>query len=184
MRTLLLLTTLASTLALPVHADETPAAFPLWPAGAPGSEARAAEPETLEGTNVCNVHNPSLTPYLPAPEKATGTAVIICPGGGHRKLCLGHEGGALAEWFQAAMPRASSAGRRPTPASSIPTPASLNTPANPSVRSAAAGSPPTRPPCEPVTTIRPASSGRTSEAESTSTMRRGHRPGRPGRLRE
>jgi endo-1,4-beta-xylanase len=75
--------------------------LPLWPNGAPGSEARASEPETLEGTNVCNVHNPSLTPYLPDPAKATGTAVIICPGGGHKKLCLGHEGGALAEWFQA-----------------------------------------------------------------------------------
>lgn len=99
MRTLLLLTTLISTLT--AKADRTPVSFPLWPQGAPGSEARAAEAETLEGSNVCNVHNPSLTPYLPAPDKATGTAVIICPGGGHRKLCLGHEGGALAEWFQA-----------------------------------------------------------------------------------
>jgi acetyl esterase/lipase len=75
--------------------------IPLWPAGAPGSESRAGEAETLEGSNVSNVHNPSITPYLPATDQATGTAVIICPGGGHRKLCLGHEGGALAEWFQA-----------------------------------------------------------------------------------
>jgi endo-1,4-beta-xylanase len=94
MRHLILLATLLSPLAA---ADS----FPLWPNGAPGSEARATEPETLEGTNVCNVHNPSLTPYLPDPAQATGTAVIICPGGGHKKLCLGHEGGALAEWFQA-----------------------------------------------------------------------------------
>jgi acetyl esterase/lipase len=78
----------------------SPSPIPLWPQGAPGSEARAAESETLEGSNVCNVHNPSLTPYLPAQDKATGTAVIICPGGGHKKLCLGHEGGALAQWFQ------------------------------------------------------------------------------------
>jgi acetyl esterase/lipase len=94
MRPLILLATLLSPLAA---ADS----FPLWPNGAPGSEARATEPETLEGTNVCNVHNPSLTPYLPDPAQATGTAIIICPGGGHKKLCLGHEGGALAEWFQA-----------------------------------------------------------------------------------
>lgn len=94
MRPLILLATLLS----PLTAAES---FPLWPNGAPGSEARATEPETLEGTNVCNVHNPSLTPYLPDPAQATGTAVIICPGGGHKKLCLGHEGGALAEWFQA-----------------------------------------------------------------------------------
>ncbi len=79
---------------------DLPAAIPLWTQGAPGSEARAAEPEKIEGSNVCNVHNPSLTPYVPAPDKSTGTAVIICPGGGHSKLCLGHEGYALAEWFR------------------------------------------------------------------------------------
>ena len=81
------------------HAD-TPAALPLWPMGAPGSEARSAEPEKAEGSNVVNIHNPSITPFVPAADKSTGTAVIICPGGGHSKLCLGHEGYALAEWFR------------------------------------------------------------------------------------
>lgn len=80
--------------------DKLPRALPLWPKGAPGSEARAAEAEEVVGSNVCNVHNPSLTPYVPDPDKTTGTAVIICPGGGHSKLCLGHEGYALAEWFR------------------------------------------------------------------------------------
>jgi acetyl esterase/lipase len=77
-----------------------PQALPLWPAGAPGSEARKAEAEVVDGSNVCNVHNPTLTPYVPEGDKSTGTAVIICPGGGHSKLCLGHEGYALAEWFR------------------------------------------------------------------------------------
>lgn len=77
-----------------------PRAIPLWPQGAPGSEARAAEAEKVIDANVCNVHNPSLTPYIPDADKSTGTAVIICPGGGHSKLCLGHEGYALAEWFR------------------------------------------------------------------------------------
>jgi acetyl esterase/lipase len=79
---------------------KVPAAVPLWLKGAPGSESRAAEVEEITGSNVCNVHNPTLTPYVPAGEKSTGTAVIICPGGGHSKLCLGHEGYALAEWFR------------------------------------------------------------------------------------
>jgi len=57
------------------------------------------EPETLEGSNVTNVHHPSITPYFPDESKATGTAVLIAPGGGHKKLCLGHEGDSLAEWF-------------------------------------------------------------------------------------
>lgn len=76
-----------------------PAKIPLWPDGAPGSEARRDEPEKSEGSNIFNVHNPSITPYLPADQKATGTAVIIAPGGGHRVLCLGHEGDALGQWF-------------------------------------------------------------------------------------
>lgn len=80
-----------------------PAAIPLWTAGAPGSESRRNEPEHEDRgpgkCNVSNVHNPSITPFLPKPEHATGTAVIIAPGGGHRVLCLGHEGDALAEWF-------------------------------------------------------------------------------------
>lgn len=80
-------------------ADEPPAALPLWPQGAPGSEARAAEPEKLDKSNVANVHNPSITPFLPAADKATGVAVIIAPGGGHSKLCLGHEGYALGQWM-------------------------------------------------------------------------------------
>ena len=77
-----------------------PPAMPLWPKGAPGSEGRSAEAEEVIGSNVCNVHNPTLTPYLPDEAKATSTAIIICPGGGHSKLCLGHEGYALAEWFR------------------------------------------------------------------------------------
>ncbi len=78
-------------------------AIPLWPDGAPGSEARKNEPEKVDAkpgqNNVSNVHNPSITPFLPATDKATGTAIIIAPGGGHRVLCLGHEGDSLAQWF-------------------------------------------------------------------------------------
>ncbi len=71
----------------------------LWKNGAPGFEAKKDEPEKKEGANVTNVHNPSITAFFPDKSKNTGTAVIIAPGGGHRKLCLGHEGDALAEWF-------------------------------------------------------------------------------------
>ena len=90
---------IASAIFTPAFAADQPAAIPLWPHGAPGSEARAAEPEKLDGSNVTNVHNPTITPFIPATD-ATGTAVIIAPGGGHSKLCLGHEGYALAEWFR------------------------------------------------------------------------------------
>jgi acetyl esterase/lipase len=96
------LATLLSTLitASLLAADAPPAALPLWKEGAPGSESRKDEAEKVEGSNVTNVHNPSITPYLPTAEKATGVAVIIAPGGGHQKLCLGHEGYELGEWFR------------------------------------------------------------------------------------
>src|SRR4026208_1258815 len=90
---------LSSAAAFAELPKDVPAAISLWSKGAPGSEARASEAEQFVGDNCGNVHNPTLTPYVPAHEKATGTAVIICPGGGHSKLCLGHEGYALAEWF-------------------------------------------------------------------------------------
>jgi endo-1,4-beta-xylanase len=89
--------TLARAADLPT---DLPPAIPLWSKGAPGSEARAAEPEKVDGTNVSNVHNPTITPFIPPADKATGVAVLIAPGGGHSKLCLGHEGYALAQWFQ------------------------------------------------------------------------------------
>ena len=81
------------------QAADLPAALPLWPHGAPGSESRVSEPEKMDGSNVTNVHNPTITPFIPTSD-ATGVAVIIAPGGGHSKLCLGHEGYALAEWFR------------------------------------------------------------------------------------
>lgn len=38
------------------------------------------------------VIHPTLTIYLPEKSKATGTAVIICPGGGYQVLAMSHEG--------------------------------------------------------------------------------------------
>ncbi len=52
---------------------------PLWPDGAPGALGRADK------------DIPSLTPYFPEPAKATGAAVVICPGGGYGGLAP-HEG--------------------------------------------------------------------------------------------
>jgi endo-1,4-beta-xylanase len=48
--------------------------------------------------SIWSIHNPSLTPYLPK-EKATGTAMLVIPGGGHRVLAITHEGYNVAEWL-------------------------------------------------------------------------------------
>lgn len=95
-----LILSVTSLLAVEQPSKSYPSPMPLWAHGAPGSEARTAEPEKIEGANVSNVHSPSITAFLPAPDKNTGLAILIAPGGGHSKLCLGHEGYALAEWFQ------------------------------------------------------------------------------------
>ena len=73
--------------------------IPLWPNGAPGSEARKDEPEKVAGTNISNIHQPTLLAYLPPKDKATGAAVIVAPGGGHQRLVMQHEGYAVAEWL-------------------------------------------------------------------------------------
>jgi acetyl esterase/lipase len=46
-----------------------------------------------------NVSEPTLTVFLPAKEKATGAAVIVCPGGGYGMLAIGHEGYDVAKKF-------------------------------------------------------------------------------------
>ena len=48
---------------------------------------------------ISNVHNPTITPYLPAADKATGIAVVVAPGGGHRLLAISHEGYDVGQWL-------------------------------------------------------------------------------------
>lgn len=93
--------------AAPATESAHPASLPLWPDGAPGSEARKNEPEEISWRQepdivfpvVSNIHNPSLTPFLPAKDKATGCAVIIAPGGGHMQHTIDREGYDLARWL-------------------------------------------------------------------------------------
>jgi endo-1,4-beta-xylanase len=76
----------------------------LWPNGAPGSEGKTAPQKTRitpQGDIVISsVHKPSVTPYLPAADKATGVAVIVAPGGGHSELWISHEGYSPAKWLR------------------------------------------------------------------------------------
>ncbi len=67
------------------HAQPTNS-FPLWPDGAPG--ALGKEPKDI----------PTLTVYMPDPAKASGAAMVICPGGGYGHLA-DHEGKLYAQWL-------------------------------------------------------------------------------------
>src|SRR5438128_601721 len=82
---------IASLLAANLWAAETNQVIPLWPDGAPGFEARRNEPEQGDGS-IRNIHNPSLTVFLPPKEKANGAAALIFPGGGFRTVVFNAEG--------------------------------------------------------------------------------------------
>jgi dienelactone hydrolase len=93
--------------ARPGKEPEHPAPISLWPSGAPGFENLRDSKEVVtemgsgRGTwiAVSNVHNPTITPFLPEPENATGCAVVVAPGGGHRLLAISHEGYSVGEWL-------------------------------------------------------------------------------------
>jgi endo-1,4-beta-xylanase len=72
----------------------------LWPSGAPGSPATIPPEEWNPVTDgfhrVKNIHNPSLTVFLPPKNLANGAAFVICPGGGHNYLVMDLEGANVA----------------------------------------------------------------------------------------
>ncbi len=58
----------------------------LWEGEAPGALGQADQ------------DIPTITPYLPAAEKSSGTSIVVCPGGGYGHLA-GHEGEGYAKWL-------------------------------------------------------------------------------------
>jgi acetyl esterase/lipase len=92
----------------PAHAaPATPQVVYLWPSGAAtlqGANEKeiTAPPDPRPGqpiTQIRNVHNPSIEVHLPPPDKATGVAMIVAPGGGHRQLVWATEGTEVADWL-------------------------------------------------------------------------------------
>ena len=84
-----------------------PLVIDLWPGKPPGElPVRGAEKtfihtSPLYGTNslITNVTKPTLTVYLPPRDRNTGTAMVICPGGGYWDLYWVLEGEQVAAWL-------------------------------------------------------------------------------------
>ncbi len=90
---------MALVLAIASAAQAAPEQIPLWSHGAPGFESRRDEPEEARDYWVRNIHNPSITAFLPPADKANGAAVVVVPGGGHRELVFDAEGRDAAEYL-------------------------------------------------------------------------------------
>ncbi len=93
-------------LATPATAAE-PIVLDLWPGAVPGDvgitreETSRVHPSPLVGPTklVTNVSRPTLSVYRPDPEDNTGSAMIICPGGGYWDLYWELEGEEVAAWL-------------------------------------------------------------------------------------
>jgi acetyl esterase/lipase len=77
----------------------------IWNGNTPNLKSGAENiPEVIKddptwSTLISKVSKPTIEVYLPAPEIATGTGVVICPGGGYVQLAWDHEGQQVARWF-------------------------------------------------------------------------------------
>lgn len=82
-----------------IYALETPAepnAIPLGTGGVANQPAQETWFRQWGDPMARNITRATLTPFLPAPGKANGTAVIVAPGGGFRWLSMGNEGWEVA----------------------------------------------------------------------------------------
>jgi acetyl esterase/lipase len=77
--------------------------LPLYPGKVPNSKPSTVKEEIVSNpevdTLIYKVSNPTLTMFLPSSEKANGSAVIICPGGGYHVLLINREGRKIARAF-------------------------------------------------------------------------------------
>ncbi|MBL9188692.1 MAG: alpha/beta hydrolase [Opitutaceae bacterium] len=107
MKNILLSTALGAAASLQAAA---PLVLDVWPATPPG-ETRTLPPEAdqtkdsdklIAGRRIIklgNVSTPQIAVYRPAKEKDTGTAIVICPGGGFNILAYDLEGTEVAAWL-------------------------------------------------------------------------------------
>jgi acetyl esterase/lipase len=76
----------------------------IWPGVAPGSETWKQQERKVEntpvGTVIFNVVTPTITTFLPEKSKATGTGIIIAPGGAFVALAIDLEAYDLARYLQ------------------------------------------------------------------------------------
>ena len=80
----------------------------LWPGEPPDEKQKVGPERYLEGKpgqaeikRLTDVGTPTVTIYPPPPEKHTGCAVLVAPGGGYSILAIEHEGTQVCAWLNA-----------------------------------------------------------------------------------
>jgi acetyl esterase/lipase len=90
---------LLTGIAFVAHAQET-TPLPLYTHGIPNAKSIPADYVEVADRSVAKmVTIPTLTPFFAPKDKANGTAVIICPGGGYSNVVIGREGYSIAQKF-------------------------------------------------------------------------------------
>src|SRR5690554_3923828 len=88
---------------IPIGMMEAQQELPLYSGSVPNSkpvtEAEKGSFNLEQDGIVRKVSRPTLSVYSPAADKANGSAVIICPGGGYHALVIQREGRDLAMAF-------------------------------------------------------------------------------------
>lgn len=82
-----------------IATPDQPTAIVLGTGPLPGTRRAEAWHRQYGSVFARNVTVATLTPFLPDPTKATGTAVIVAPGGGFRSLSMQNEGWNVARAF-------------------------------------------------------------------------------------
>lgn len=91
----------------PAPAADEPLVFAVWPGVVPGDHGtigpeRVRSPEeapTKDAKWITGVTKPTITVFRPSRDQDTGTAVVICPGGGYWNLAWDLEGEEVAAWL-------------------------------------------------------------------------------------
>ena len=73
--------------------------MPIWPEGVPNKPAALAAESEDEPFRPTNISEPTLSVFAAPAAARTGAAVIICPGGGYRRLAIDKEGYDVAAWL-------------------------------------------------------------------------------------
>ncbi|WP_202424186.1 sialate O-acetylesterase [Duganella lactea] len=81
----------------PIPAPAQPGAIPLNTGPLPGAATQESWHRQYRSVFTRNVTQATLTPFLPAPGKASGAAVIVAPGGAFRTLSMENEGWQVAQ---------------------------------------------------------------------------------------